>query len=78
MTKGKNNLDKALKVAKKLHKEVNSIQKFINSVNDELDSRDKTPAAKNSDATLIYIKVCIFHAETSSAIKIKSWVTLKL
>ncbi|XP_063403799.1 dystrophin-like isoform X1 [Mytilus trossulus] len=55
VTKGKNTLDKALKIAKKLHKEVNSIQKFINTVNEELDTRDKTPIAKNSEATLSYI-----------------------
>lgn len=57
--KGKNTLDKALKIAKKLHKEVNSIQKFINTVNEELDTRDKTPIAKNSEATLSYIIVSI-------------------
>jgi hypothetical protein len=59
VTKGKNNLDKALKVAKKLNKEINAIQIFITTVNEELDTKNKTPAVKNSDSTLSYITVSI-------------------
>jgi hypothetical protein len=54
-----NDLDKALKVAKKLNKEINAIQIFITTVNEELDTKDKTPAVKNSDSTLSYITVSI-------------------
>lgn len=57
MTKGKNILDKALKLSKKLKKEMATVTEFLTMVNTDLDKRESTTAAKNVDTDLAYIQV---------------------
>lgn len=57
MTKGKSGLDKALKLSKRLHKEVSNVDEFLVSVSTELDKRDRGSPNKSLDTELTYVQV---------------------
>lgn len=57
VTKGKSALEKALKLAKKLKKETTMVKDFLESVNQDLDSKEATPGVHNLDQDLSYVKV---------------------
>lgn len=57
VTKGKSALEKALKLAKKLKKETTMVKDFLESVNQDLDSKETTPGVHNLDQDLSYVKV---------------------
>uniref|UniRef100_A0A8W8JFQ6 Dystrophin n=1 Tax=Magallana gigas TaxID=29159 RepID=A0A8W8JFQ6_MAGGI len=56
VTKGKSALEKALKLAKKLKKETTMVKDFLESVNQDLDSKEATPGVHNLDQDLSYVK----------------------
>ncbi|KAL5009782.1 hypothetical protein ScPMuIL_012087 [Solemya velum] len=55
VTKGKTCLEKALKLAKKLRREQTAIQEFVNTVNSEVERKEKNKASYNLDVALTYI-----------------------
>lgn len=58
MTKGKTSLDKALKYAKKLNKELTAVGEFLNNVNHRLDNTSES-VPQNIDTELSYVQVCM-------------------
>ncbi|KAL3882693.1 hypothetical protein ACJMK2_029006, partial [Sinanodonta woodiana] len=55
VTVGKNNLEKAMKLSKKLRKEVSLVQDFVNRVNRELDKKEDPANMSKLDAELIFV-----------------------
>ena len=56
MTQSKTDLDKGLKLSRKLHKEMALLADFISETNAEL-SRRQSPRSQNVDEELVYVKV---------------------
>lgn len=56
MTQSKTDLDKGLKLSRKLHKEMTLLSDFITETNTEL-SRRQSPRSQNVDEELVYVKV---------------------
>ena len=57
VTESKSLLDKALKLSRKLNKEVKAVAEFLKTVNKQLDEREGSPGILNLEEDLTYVKV---------------------
>ena len=59
VTSGKQGLEKAVKISKKLRRERNALEEFINSVDKDLSERESVKAPRDMEEELKWIKVSV-------------------